>query len=219
MGILNVQKLTSSVNIHEWTHGYFEYSKADVWTFWIFMRWHHWYFEYEVTLWNYSEADAMGILNIVIFNIENYVVFWIFIVMTSLQEYSKYKCHYEYSHDGTLWVFKIPMTSLHGYSKYPWRQLEYSLNYRWPHLMNTEITHFMSIQKTNYITPMNFQNTHEAFWIFMKWRHGNILEVMSWVFWIFKRSVILNTWHRYFELFWMFMTWVFLIFKRSRVIL
>ena len=133
MGILNIQKVPSWVilNIHEakswvlwifmkWRHGHFECSKADFkckwndlmgilniqkltsWTFWIFMRW-LWYFEYEVTLWNYSGADAMGILNIhsdIV--IQNYVVFWIFIVMTSLQEYSKYQCHYEYS-------------------KYPWR--------------------------------------------------------------------------------------------------
>ena len=41
-----------------------------------------------------SEADVMGILKF-IFKITR---LWIFkIPMTSLQEYSKYQCHYEYS--------------------------------------------------------------------------------------------------------------------------
>ena len=143
MSILNVQKLTSS-----------EYSKADVrckysWndlmgilniqkltslTFWIFMRWRNWYFEYKVRLWNYSEADSMGILNIHsdigIFIIQNYVVFWIFIVWrhfkniqntnVTMKIQNTHDASFEYSHDGTSWVFKIPMTSLHEYSKYPW---------------------------------------------------------------------------------------------------
>ena len=142
IGILNVQKLTSSeyskadvgVNIHEMTMGILNIQKLTSWTFWIFMRWCHWYFEYEVTLWNYSEADANGILNIHsgigIFNIQNYV-FWIFIVMTSLQEYSKYPwrqlwifpwrqfvriqnthdMNIHNNHGVSLWIFKIPMAS------------------------------------------------------------------------------------------------------------
>ena len=132
-------KAEVGVNIHEMTSWVFWIFKSWRQTFWIFMRWCHWYFEYEVTLWDYSEADAMGILNIHsgigVFNIQNYVVFWIFIVMTSLQEYS---------HDGNSCVFKIPMTWIftipmnirqllniqntddvsitlpHEYSNYPW---------------------------------------------------------------------------------------------------
>ena len=80
------------------------------------MRWSHWYFEYEVTLWNYSEADAMGILNIHsdigIFNIHSKLRRFLNIHSNDVtSEYSKYQCHmniqnthdasFEYSHDGT----------------------------------------------------------------------------------------------------------------------
>ena len=204
MGILDVQKLTSSVNIHEMNSWVLNIQKLTSWTFWIFMRWHHWHFEYEVTLWNYSEADAMGILNIhsdiVILNNQNYGVFWIFIVMTSLQEYSKYQCHYEYSkypwrqlliftwrhfvsiqntHNVTSCILKIPMTSA------------WILNYRWPHLMNTQITH----EVTSWVFKRPITSLHE----FSKypWRqHSNIQinhEVTSFmvtlVFWILFKKI------------------------------
>ena len=134
MGILNIQKVPSGYFEYPWSHGYFQYSWSDVmgilnvqklmsWTFWIIMKW-HWHFEYEVTLWNYSEADAMGILNIIVtllflIFIQNYGVFWIFIVMTSLPRIFKIPM--------SLWIFKIPMTpafnipmtALCEYSKYP----------------------------------------------------------------------------------------------------
>ena len=127
-----VQKLMSSEYLkadvrckYSWNdQGYFEYSKADVMDI-LNIRWRHWYFEYEVTLWNYSEADAMGILNI--------QWHWYYIHSKlrrflnihsneSLQEYSKYQCHCEYS-------------------KYPWRQL---WKFPW--------RHFVSIRRrSNYI--------------------------------------------------------------------
>ena len=75
MGILNVQKLTSS-----------EYSKADVMDILNILRWCHWYFEYEVTPWVFW---IFIVTLIFLIFIQNYVVFWIFIVMTSLQEYSR----------------------------------------------------------------------------------------------------------------------------------
>ena len=135
MGILNVQKLTSS-----------EYSKADArckyswndlmdilniqkltsWTFWIIMRWRHWYFEYEVTLWNYSEADAMGILNIhsdiSIFNIHSKLRRFLNIHSNDVtSEYSEWHQlwifpwrHFvsiQNTHDVTSCILKIPMTS------------------------------------------------------------------------------------------------------------
>ena len=114
MGILNVQKLTSS-----------EYSKADArckyswndlmdilniqkltsWTFWIIMKWRHWYFE---TNWRYGIIQKLTpwvfwifiVTLVFLIFIQNYVDFWIFIVMTSLQN--------------------IPMKALREYSKYPW---------------------------------------------------------------------------------------------------
>ena len=117
----------------KWRHRNFECSKADVgvnihemtsWVFWIFKSWRHGHFEY---LW----GDVIGILNtkwrygiiqkltpwvflifivalVFLIFIQNYVVIWIFIVMTSLQEYSKYVTHgvsFEYSHDGNSCVF------------------------------------------------------------------------------------------------------------------
>ena len=78
-------------------------------------------------------------------------------------------------------AFNIPMTALCEYSKYPWRHFmniqnthvlacEYSnctwrhfmhtqnsLNYRWPHLMNTQIHEYSKDQLHH---SMNFQNTH-----------------------------------------------------------
>ena len=192
-------------------HGYFEYSKADVmdilniyevigilntkWRYGIIQKLTPWVF------WIFIVALVFLIF------IQNYVPFWIFIVMTSLQEYSKYQCHYECSkypwrqlwifpwrqfvsiqnthdmniqntHDVSL-IFKIPMTS--------------ALNYR----MNTQITH----EVTSWITMtslreyskyqlhhfMNFQNNHgDSFRIF-KWGILNIHEVTSLVFWIFTK--------------------------------
>ena len=86
------------------------------WVFWMFKSWRHGYCEYSwsdlmgilniyevtslvfwITKWRYeySEADVTGILKF-IFKITR--LLWIFkIPMTSLQEYSKYQCHYEYS--------------------------------------------------------------------------------------------------------------------------
>ena len=61
------------------------------------------------------------------------------------------------------------MTSLHAYSKYPWRQLEYSLNYRWPHLMNTQITH----EVTSWVFKRPITSLHE--FSNYPWRqHSNI---------------------------------------------
>ena len=218
MGTLNIHEVTSWAfwMFKSWFHGHFEYLWGDIgilntkWRYGIIQKLTPWVF------WIF-------IVKLFLIFIQNYVVFWIFIVMTSLQEYSKYPWRQEYSifpwrqglwvfkinmthfmsiqntHGVSLWIFKLHMTSLHAYSKYPWRrfwyskypwrQLEYSLNYRWPHLTNTQITHeVMSIQKTNYITPSslhefskhpwrqhsNIQITHKAlvFWIFTKWRHG-----------------------------------------------
>ena len=138
MGVLNVQKLTS-------------------WVLWIFMKWTYGYFEYlwgdvigilnnEVTLWKYSEADVMGILKFIfIFKITR--LLWIFkIPMTSLQEYSKYQCHYEYSK----YPCHIKKYTSFEYSKYPWRQLlnipmtslsEYS-KYQWRHFVNIQNASF-----------------------------------------------------------------------------
>ena len=144
MGILNIYEVTSLVF----------WIRSDVME--LFRSWRHGYFEYSC--------------DIVIFNIQNYVVFWIFIVMTSLQEYSKY---YEYSkyplrqllifpwrhfmniqntHGVSLWIFKLHMTSLHAYSKYPWR-------------------HFWKFK-----IPMT------SAWIFIKLPLTSPHEVTSWVF-------------------------------------
>ena len=138
-------KLSHGYFEYSWSHGHFECSKADVkckyswndlrgilnilkltsWTFWIFMRWHYWYFEYEVTLWNYSEADAMGILNIhsdiVIFNIHSKL-------RRFLNIHSNDVTSRIFKIPMSLWIFKIPMTpafnipmtALCEYSKYPW---------------------------------------------------------------------------------------------------
>ena len=160
MGILNVQKLTSSVNIHEWPHGYFEYSKADVMdilniyevtslVFWIrsdvmelFRSWRHGYFEYSC--------------DIVIFNIQIYVVFWKF-----------------YSNDVTSRIFKIPitpafnipMTALWVFKifKIPMVLACEYLNCTWRHFMHT-------------------QNTHDVTSIFIKLPLTSPHEVTSWVF-------------------------------------
>ena len=167
MGVLNVQKLTS-------------------WVLWIFMKWPYGYFEYlwgdvigilnnEVTLWKYS-ADVMGILKF-IFKITR---LWIFkIPMTSLQEYSKYQCHYEYSkypchilkntrlllniqniHEYS----KLPMTSLCEYSKYQWR-------------------HFVNIQNAL------FEYSPWLFWKFMKWCNWSFEYSRSDVMGIFNLSI------------------------------
>ena len=113
MGILNFQKLT---------HGHFEYLWGDVigilntkWRYGIIQKLTPWVF------WIFIVTFVFLIF------IQNYVVLWIFMIMTSLQEYSKYQCH---------WIFKIPMasalnipmTAIREYSKYPWH--EYS-QYPW----------------------------------------------------------------------------------------
>ena len=171
----------------------------------IFRSWRHRYFE-------------------VIFKITR--LLWIFkIPMTSLQEYSKYQCHYEYSkypchilkntrlllniqnthditsrifqnthdwsafkysHGVTLWIFKIPMTSLREYSK-------------------CLIWIFESCRhgyfENSWSDIIGLLNTHEVMsWLFMKWPHGqfeyswgNLMRTSS-VFWI------LRSWrHGYFE--------------------
>ena len=94
MGILNVQKLTCKYSWND-LMGILNIQKLMPWTlvFWI-------------------RSDVMELFRSWIFIvtllflifIQNYVVFWIFIVMTSLKEYSKY-------HDVTSWTFKIPMVN------------------------------------------------------------------------------------------------------------
>ena len=140
MGIFNIHVVTS-------------------WVFWMFKSWRHGHFEY---LW----GDVIGILNtkwrygiqkltpwifqifivtlVFLIFIQNYVVFWIFIVMTSLQEYSKYQCHYEYS-------------------KYPWRQF---LKYPWRHFMNMQNTHGVNL--LNFKLIMHTQNTHDVSFLLFK---------------------------------------------------
>ena len=134
---VNIQKADVGVNIHEMTS----------WVFWIFKSWRHGHFEY---LW----GDVIGILNIHsdigIFNIQNYVVFWIFIVMTSLQEYSRIVFWIRSDAMGILnihsdigifnihsklrlFLIFIVMTSLQEYSKYQCHY-EYS-KYPWRHFV------------------------------------------------------------------------------------
>ena len=167
--ILNIHEAKSWVLwiFMKWRHGHFECSKADVkckysWNdlgvFWIFKSWRHGHFEYLwgdvgilITKWRYGIIQKLTpwvfwifiVTLLVLIFIQNYVVFWIFIVMTSLQEYSKYQCHYEFSkypwrqllifpwrhfvsiqniHGVSLWIFKLHVTSLHACSKNPWRR-------------------------------------------------------------------------------------------------
>ena len=144
MGILNIQKVPSWIilNIHE----------AKSWVFWIFMKWRHVHFECSKAdvRCKYSLNALMGILNI-----QKLVswTFWIFMngilntkwryeadamgieysfKITSFFEnsYSYIPMNNEYSHDGTSWIFKIPM--------------EYS-NCTWRHFMHTQNTHDVSL--------------------------------------------------------------------------
>ena len=144
MGVLNVQKKLTS------------------WVMWIFMKWPYGYFEYlwgdvigilnnEVTLWKYSEADVMGILKF-IFKITR---LWIFkIPMISLQEYSKYRCHYEYS-KYPCHIFKITRLE---YSKYPWHHSKNIPKYPWRQLLNIPLTSFCEYSKYQWRHFMNIRN-------------------------------------------------------------
>ena len=115
--ILNIHEAKSRVLwiFMKWRHGHFECSKVDVkckyswndlmgilniqklasWTFWIFMRWHWCILN---TKWRYGIIQKLTpwvfwifiVTLLFLIFIQNYAVFWIFIVMTSLQEYSKY---------------------------------------------------------------------------------------------------------------------------------
>ena len=128
-----------------------------------------------MTLWKYLEADVMGILKF-IFKIP----------MTSLQEYSKYQCHYEYLkfichilHD-FFWIFKIPMTSLQEYSKIPMTSaFEYS-KYQWRHFMN--IQNEFEYSKAD---AMGILKNHEdvigllIIWVFMV--NGNLMNRYFWI--------------------------------------
>ena len=115
------------------------------WVLWMFKRWRHGTIKKltSCVLW-ISWSDHMGILNIheltsLVFwiltrwlygNIQKLAswvfwnsysklhFFWIFkIPMTSLQEYSKYQCHYEYSKSS---MSHIQNYTSFEYSKYPW---------------------------------------------------------------------------------------------------
>ena len=170
------------VNIHEVTYGYFEYLWGDVIDI----------LNKEVTLWKYSEADVMGILKF-IFKITR--LLWIFkIPMTSLQEYSKYQCHYEYSK----YPCHIKNTTSFEYSKYPWHHFKNIPKYQWRQLLNIPMTSLCEYSKYNDVTSWIFKmphlniescrhgyfenswsdvigllNTHEVTsWLFMKWPHG-----------------------------------------------
>ena len=128
MGILNIQKVPSWIilNFHE----------AKSWVFWIFMKW---------MFKSWRQVNIQKLTSGVNIHEMTSWVFWIFKsdVMDILNIHIQYShdASFEYSHDGTLWVFKIfmniqntygvslwifklHMTSLHAYSKYPkWRQL------------------------------------------------------------------------------------------------
>ena len=120
------------------------------------------------------------------------------------------------------------MTSLHAYSKYPWRHFlifKIPMTSAWIFIelrLNTQITHevtlwitMTSLREYSKDQLLNFQNTHGvSFRIFKlmsdkvtSWKYwkADVMGILeySWsdvmVFWIFKRSVILNMWPGYFE--------------------
>ena len=142
IGILNVQKLTSS-----------EYSKADV--KWIFRSWRRCNMKWPNGYFEYSKADVMDILNIyevmsLVFWIRSDVMelfrSWRHGYLNNLSGIGIFNIHSKlrrflniHSNDVTLrifkipmslWIFKIPMasalnipmTAIREYSKYPWHE-------------------------------------------------------------------------------------------------
>ena len=166
--ILNIHEAKSWVFwiFMKWRHRHFECSKADVgvnihemtsWVFWIFKSWRHGHFEYLWrchwylnTKWRYGIIQRLTpwvfwifiVALVFLIFIQNYVVFWIFIVMTSLQEYSKYQCHYDYS-------------------KYPWRQLWIFPWLQFVRIQNTR-HELVNIQNTHDVSFLIFKNTNDA---------------------------------------------------------
>ena len=195
-------------------HGYFEYwsyvmgilniREVTSWVFWIFMKWYHGYFEY---IWSYVTwyiskiimTYLMGILNI--HKVTSWV-FWIFMNWSYV----------------TSWISKIPMRSLHEYSKYPWRNFSNQYCILNMHVMGalniSGVTLFiLKIQEVKRIIWSDVMGL-EYLWsdFMMKWPNGyfeysysdlmgimNIHEVtsmvfgyswMSWVFWISMTDVM-----------------------------